>query len=303
MSENASDMRRSIVVTGAGKGLGRAFALDLAARGNRVTVNNRTHAGVPSTAESVVSEIVSAGGEAVADHSDMLSPDVGETLVASADRAFGAIDGLILNAGITGPAAKVADSVMTDLRSVFETNFFSAAAIAMRALPYLKASPAGRLLFVASTAGLYGVRGRAPYAASKGAMVAYALTLAAELKRDGIGVNILVPYAETQMTTGLGDSGPDMNPDFVAPVASWLMSSDCTATGQIWVAGGGYVRRARMEEGIGAALPADGQDPVAWLAANAATAGDMADGTGFPGAEAAFMDLVTRLQAARGQVA
>ena len=145
----------------------------------------------------------------------------------------------------------------------------------MQALPSLRKSPGGRVLFVASTAGLYGVRGRAPYAASKAAMVAYALTLAAELRREGLGVNILVPYAETQMTAGLSTAGPDMSPALVAPVASWLMSPDCAATGEIWVAGGGYVRRARMEEGLGAALPTGGSDPVEWLAAHADTVGDM----------------------------
>ncbi|WP_417450316.1 SDR family NAD(P)-dependent oxidoreductase [Kordiimonas sp.] len=303
MSSSASLHHRSVIITGAGKGLGRAFAHDLAQRGCRVVVNNRAHEGVPSAAESVASEIHSAGGDAVADHSDMQDAGVGEALVNTALAHYGAIDGLILNAGITGPAAKVADSSFVDLRSVFETNFFSAVSIVMAALPSLRKSTDARVVFVASTAGLYGVRGRAPYAASKAAMVAYALTLAAELKREGVGVNILVPYAETQMTAGLGDSGLDLSPALVAPVTSWLMSPECHASGEIWVSGGGYVRRARMEEGLGAALPTDGCDPVAWLAANAHQAGDMQAGRGFPGAEAAFTDLMTRLQAARGGAA
>jgi NAD(P)-dependent dehydrogenase (short-subunit alcohol dehydrogenase family) len=292
--------QRVVLVTGAGKGLGAAFAKAWAARGARVVVSNRRRPGAPDDAGRVVEEIRAAGGEAVAEYSDMSHPGSGEAVVQAALTAFGRLDAVIANAGTSGPARKLSAGGLPDFRDVMETNFFSNVALAEAALEPLRASPAGRLLLVSSAAGLYGVRGRAPYAASKGALNAFALSLAHELRRDGVGVNVLAPYAATRMTAGpeLGEAlAAALLPENVAPVALWLSSEACHHTGEIWVSGAGWLRRAQMVEGMGAAV-APNMDP-ARIEAEAAGLRSLEGVHGFAGAEAAFADLLEARQAAQ----
>ena len=292
------DAARVVVVTGAGKGLGRAFAEQWAARGARVVVNNRRRPGEPSSADEVVEAIRARGGEAVAELSDVREPGAGDALVRAATDTWGRLDALILNAGVNGPAARVDSLDLAAMREVMEINVFANVALIQAALAPLRAGTSPRILVVASSAGLYGVRGRAPYAASKGAAIALALTLAHEERRHGLGVNVLAPYAATQMTAGGGtpaELDAKLTPAAAAPMAVWLTGPDCTRTGEVWVAGGGWFRRAQVEEGTGAGVPAGGEATPEWIAQNAARLGDMSEGRGFPGAEAAFADLAGRI--------
>ncbi|MFC3052589.1 SDR family NAD(P)-dependent oxidoreductase [Kordiimonas pumila] len=292
---------KTAVITGAGKGLGRAFAHALAAAGYNVVVNNRVHADQENAADKVVSEILSLGGKAVADYSDMQDGNAAETIVKTALTAFGSIDVLILNAGISGTASKVQDTALSAFMSVFETNLFSAISITQEALPYIQKSSAGRVIFIGSTAGLYGVRGRAPYSASKGALIAFAKTLAAEVRRSDIYVNVVVPYAETQMTAGMGgdSAAPDMAPAKVAPLIEWLASDACNRTGDVWVAGGGYFRVAETVESTGAAVTPNVDSTSAWFDENLDTLTDMSGACGFVGAEASFVDLVNKIMVSK----
>ena len=298
-SETGDASGRVVLVTGAGKGLGAAFAKAWAARGARVVVSNRRRPGAPDDAARIVDEIRKAGGEAVAEYSDMSHPGAGEAVVEAALNAFGQLDAVIANAGTSGPARKLSAGGLPDFRDVMETNFFSNVALAEAALEPLRASPAGRLLLISSSAGLYGVRGRAPYAASKGALNALALSLASEWRRDGVGVNVLAPYAATRMTAGpdFGDAlAAAMVPENVASVAVWLSSAACRQSGEIWVSGAGWLRRAQMVEGRGVAVDPD-MDAATIEAAAGALRG--LDGVrGFAGAEAAFADLAGESQAA-----
>lgn len=294
MSDKVSNTEpRVVVITGAGKGLGRAFALHAASSGMRVVVNNRRRDGEASSADAVVSEIKAAGGEAVSDYHDVRDSGAAQGLVDVAVKAWGRLDAITLNAGINGPAARFVGQAEEGFREVLETNFFANLSILQAALPSLIASGAGRVILVASSAGLYGVRGRAPYAASKGALVGLGLTLSHELRRDGVGVNVLAPYAATQMTAdamaAAEDIGQRMTPESVAPLATWLASADCEANGEIWVAGGGYVRRARMMEGDGAAFDALSDVPAALEASRS-----MRNAAGFSGAEASFADFAAK---------
>ena len=277
---------RVVVVTGAGKGLGAAFARAWAARGAAVVVNNRTHPGQSSSAEAVAAEIVAAGGHAVADHSAVDAPGAAAELVAHAIAAFGRLDALILNAGISGDIAKVDALGEAELRRVLDINFFANHALVQAALPRLLAAPAGRILLVSSSAGLHGVRGRAAYAASKGALNAYALTLADELRRTPVRVNVIAPYAATAMTAASDAAADDrLAPARAAGVAVWLTSEACTENGQIWVSGADHARRARVLESLGGPVrelsPAELQQAAPRL-------GDMAGAREFGGAEAAF---------------
>ena len=287
-SARALPDRRVVVVTGAGKGLGAAFATAAAQRGDRVIVNNRDRDGTAS-AEALARTLRDTGGDAVADLHAVDLPGAADAIVAAALSAFGGIDALILNAGIAGPAAKIPDLSEATLHGVMAINFFANAALVRAALPHLAQSPAGRILFVSSTGGLYGVRGRAAYAASKGAINGYALSLADEQRRAGIGVNILCPYAATAMTAATGVApDPRLAPAGAAPAAMWLTSAACRETGTIWIAGGGHVRRAQaMEAPSGGGADATPE----WLADNAAVLSDMAGARGFSGGEAAFADF------------
>lgn len=284
---------RVVVITGAGKGLGRAFALHAASTGARVVVNNRKRAGEPSSADAVVAEITAAGGEAVADYHDVRDDGAAQGLADAALNAWGRLDAIVLNAGVNGPAARFTGQTDEGFRDVLETNFFANLAILQTALPHVIASGAGRVVLVASSAGLYGVRGRAPYAASKGALIGLGLTLSHELRRDGVGVNVLAPYATTQMTADTmaaqEEIGKRMMPESVAPLATYLASAECEANGEIWVAGGGYLRRARMMEGEGARF-----DTLSDVGAALEASRPMHGAAGFPGAEASFVDFATK---------
>lgn len=286
---------RVVLVTGAGKGLGAAFAQAWVARGARLLVNNRHSGAGPASAEMLAASLRAQGCEAIADTHSVEAPGAAEAMVAAAATAFGGVDALILNAGITGPIAKVGALTEADLRQVLEINFFANAALVTAALPLLRAGRSPRILFISSTAGLHGLKGRPAYAAAKGALNGYALSLADELRRDGIGVNILAPYAATPMTSGSGVASaqgpaadPLMDPAEAAPAAVWLSSAACTATGEIWVAGAGRFRRAQMLESRG--LGQRRATPE-WLGEHAAELADMAGARAFAGAEKAFADL------------
>ena len=291
----AADAGRVAIITGAGKGIGRAMAAHLARSGVRVVVNNRARDGVDSAGD-VVEAIRAAGGEAIADRHDICEAGAAEAMVRAAIQGWGRLDAVVFNAGVSGPAARFGALSVDAFRDVLETNFFANLTVAQAALPHVAKSPAGRFLFVSSSAGLYGVFGRSPYAASKGALVAWALSLAHELKRDKIGVNVLAPYAATQMTQEALGADPKlaalMTPERVAPVAAWLLSAACEASGQIWVAGGGKLRRARMMEGRSATAPEE--NPEDWLAENWSELEATREPEGFVGAEIAFADFLKR---------
>jgi 3-hydroxyacyl-CoA dehydrogenase/3a,7a,12a-trihydroxy-5b-cholest-24-enoyl-CoA hydratase len=288
----SGDANRVVLVTGAGKGLGAAFATAWARRGASVVINNRHTGDAEPSAETLARSLRAEGADAMADLNAVDTQGAAQRMIDAVRSRHGRLDALILNAGIAGPAAKVPDMDAAALHEVMAINFFACTELVRAALPLLGASKAGRILFISSTGGLHGVRGRSAYAASKGAVNGYALSLAAEQRRAGIGVNVLCPYAATAMTAGTGaETDPRLSPDGAAAAAVWLSSSACPATGQIWVAGAGRVRRAMaMEaESIG-----DDVTPE-WLTAHAADAG-MTGAKGFAGGEAAFTDFYGSLQ-------
>lgn len=268
-------------MTGAGNGLGAAFAEALAGDGTAVVVNNRRHADRPFSPDAVVEQIAAAGGQASTDDQAVDAPGAAGQIIAAAMDRWGRLDALVLNAGISGPAVKVGDGD-TQLEHVLAINLTANHRLVEAALPHLRQSPAGRIVFVSSTGGLYGVRGRSAYAASKGALNGYALSLAAELRRDGIAVNILAPYAATKMTAQPGqEPDPLMAPEGAAKACAWLAGAACDRTGEIWVAGAGHVRAARaMESATGRFSP----DALSALAAMPAP-------RGYQGGEAAFADF------------
>lgn len=246
-----------IIVTGAGRGLGRAYALDLARRGARVIVNTRPRtADTSGSAEAVVDEIRALGGQGVAAPLAVEEPDSGERLVSAALDAFGRIDGLLNNAG--APEARTLHKQTAEaFRQVFEVNFFGTLTPTLPIYRHLRAQGSGRILVSTSAAGLHGVHGMAAYSSSKAALIGLMKVIALEGAAHGVACNAIAPYAATGMTAAYLDeiSASRMNPDRVTPIASWLMSPACTLNGQTLVAGAGAVRPAIHIEGTGLLFP------------------------------------------------
>lgn len=279
-----------VIVTGAGRGLGRAYALDLARRGAAVVVNTRPRpADAPGSAEAVVAEILALGGRAVAAPLAVEEADSGERLLAAALDAFGRVDGLLNNAG--APEARTLHKQTTDaFRQVFEV--FGALTPTLPVYRHLRAQGSGRILMSTSAAGLHGVHGMAAYSSSKAALIGLMRVIALEGASHGVACNAIAPYAATGMTANYldADSAARMAPERVAPVASWLMATDCPLNGETLVAGAGRVRPAARIEGPGLAFAADFAPDD--LSAHAAALMDLHGWTTFTDGNAAFDQLM-----------
>ena len=244
---------RVVVVTGAGRGLGLAYALDLATRGASVVVNTRPRsAGQPASAEGVAQQIRDRGGKAVACALAVEDEGSGEGLLEAALNAFGRIDGLINNAGVPEAMSLHKQSV-EQIRGVFDINFFGSLTATLPIYRHMREQGAGRIVMTTSAAGLHGVHGMAAYSASKAALIGLTRVIALEGASKGVRANAIAPYALTGMTENYMEAGAAaaMMPERVAPVVSWLVSEACPLNGETLVAGGGRVRPAFRIEGPG----------------------------------------------------
>lgn len=244
---------RVVLVTGAGKGIGRAQALALAQRGALLIVNNRRHArdGDYSSADETVALIRESGGDAVADYHDICDAAAAEAIVSTALTQFSRIDGIVLNAAIND-AAMFHKSDMAHFQKVMAVNFFANVALLQQVLPQMRNQQYGRVLCTISSAGLYGVPGVSAYAASKGAMHALMLSLAAENAGKGICCNAIAPFAVSQMTAEHIDKDTQrlLSADGTCAMATYLLSENCTSTGQTWVVAGNQFRKAQAMESV-----------------------------------------------------
>jgi NAD(P)-dependent dehydrogenase (short-subunit alcohol dehydrogenase family) len=241
---------RVALVTGAGSGLGRAYAEWLAARGARVVVNNRVHDGLPSSAEAVVESIRSAGGHAVADHHAVDREESGRAMIEAAFAAFGRLDIIVANAG--GNVKKpIVETSLEEFRQNMDLNFWGTVYPVLEALPRFLEANYGRIVLTTSAAGLFGQRNHVPYAAGKLALVGFARALAVEIGKRNVKVNLISPYALTKGSRhAIGDRlEAIMSPDRVAPVVGWLAHESCEQTGIVLSAGAGRVRRVGVVEG------------------------------------------------------
>jgi len=263
MSE-AGTARRSVVITGAGRGLGRAYALAFGAAGFGVVVNDLGVSldGAQRTAtpaDEVVEEIRQAGGHAVADFSDISAPEGAEALVARAIAEFGALHTLVNNAGIVRDRALVNmsvedfdDVVRVHLRGTFLTT--RAAAQHWREAHSADRVLEPRLVNTTSTSGLYGNFGQGNYSAAKAGIAAFTLVCAMELARYGVLANAIAPGAATRMTEAvearLAASDGSRDPADLAPLVVWLGSPRNTAvTGTTFLARGHTLDIARPWSG------------------------------------------------------
>jgi NAD(P)-dependent dehydrogenase (short-subunit alcohol dehydrogenase family) len=262
---NQSLQGQVAIVTGAGKGLGRAYALHLASLGAAVLVNNRNTTG-PS-AEAVVEEIRAQGGAAAANCDSVEQVDAGQRLVADALAYFGRLDILIANAGIDC-AGSFHKQAMPDFEHVMEINFFAVARLLHAAWPVLRDANYGRVVVSTSSAGCYGNHGQAAYSSSKAALLGLAKSLAIEGASRGIRVNAIAPYAVTQMTRPWFPEAQlqRFSPEAVASLVGWLVSANFELNGKIFIAGAHQARLLDTFESETVSLEGDLESAVDKLA-------------------------------------
>ena len=236
---------RVAIVTGAGRGIGRAHALLLAARGARVVVNDLGgstdgEGADDAPASAVASEITAAGGTAVVDTSDVATTAGAQALVDTAVERFGRVDIVVNNAGIVrwaGFPEADAENLERHLSVHVGGSFHTTRA----AWPHMVEEGYGRVVMTAS-AGMFGLPNNVSYAAAKGAVVGLTRSLATAGSRHGIKVNLIAPAAATRMGSDARTEA-QMPPELVAPMVAFLAHESCPVTGEMYAAGAGRFAR------------------------------------------------------------
>jgi NAD(P)-dependent dehydrogenase (short-subunit alcohol dehydrogenase family) len=236
---------RVAVVTGAGRGIGRAYALLLADRGARVVVNDLggSIGGEGADAEpasAVVGEIVAAGGDAIADANDVASAAGAQALVDGALERFGRVDALVNNAGIM-KWARMPEVDERDVARHYAVHVGGSFNTTRAVWPHFVDRGYGRIVMTTSS-GVFGLAGNVAYATAKGGVIGLTRTLAVEGAAHGIKVNAVAPAAFTRMA-GHGEATPESSPDLVAPMVAFLAHEDCPVSGEIYAAGFGRFTR------------------------------------------------------------
>ncbi len=257
------------VITGAGGGLGRIYALELAKRGAKVVVNDlggsRDGSGTGSAtpAEKVVEEIKSFGGEAVANYDNVASPEGGENIIKSALEAFGTVDILINNAGILRDKSFI-KMEPENWQTVIDVHLTGAFNVSKPAFKVMREKGFGRIVMTTSAAGLYGNFGQTNYSSAKMGLIGLMNTLKLEGKKYNIKVNTVAPIAASRLTKDImpPELFEKMKPEFVSPLVLFLCSSGCEANGNIYNAGMGFFNRVSVVTGSGTTI-GDGDNPPA----------------------------------------
>jgi NAD(P)-dependent dehydrogenase (short-subunit alcohol dehydrogenase family) len=255
------------VITGAGGGLGKQYALLLAARGARVVVNDigGSVTGVGSNTEAasaVMGEIRKCGGEAVADSHSVTSPEGGQAIIDTALRAWGRVDIVINNAGIVGDAP-FEDMTADRLEPLIDVHLKGAFYVTRPAWKLMREQRYGRVLNTCSAAGILGAEGMSNYGAAKTGLIGFTRVLAAEGASHNIKANAIAPIAYTRMLAHSVDGAGQqddasaqavlddlvgqylqkLDPALVAPVVAFLTHQDCPVSGEIYTVGAGHVAR------------------------------------------------------------
>jgi NAD(P)-dependent dehydrogenase (short-subunit alcohol dehydrogenase family) len=261
---------RAVIVTGAGRGVGRCHALLLASRGARVVVADLggTLEGGGSSAEpakAVVEEIEAAGGVAVACHASVADESGAASIVQAALDAFGRIDVVINNAGIADPDL-FEDHSLDKFRRMVEVHYLGTSYVTFAAWRHMMDAGYGRIVNTTSEAALGFVPKSTSYAGAKGGVLGFTRALALEAPRHGIRVNAVMPRAQTRLsapavmakTYDVPESAFDAGtmdvyaPELVSPAAVYLAHESCALNGEVLISGGGQVMRMAFvcNEGI-----------------------------------------------------
>ncbi|MDY6825286.1 MAG: SDR family NAD(P)-dependent oxidoreductase [Thermodesulfobacteriota bacterium] len=292
---------RVAIITGAGGGLGKAYALELARRGAKIVVNDLggsrdgSGKGSKSPAETVVKEIKDMGGKAVANFDNVATPEGGEKIVQSAIDAFGRVDIVVNNAGILRDKSFV-KMEPENWDAVVAVHLKGAYNVTRPAFKHMKENGYGRIIMTTSAAGLYGNFGQANYSAAKLGLVGFMNTLKIEGAKYDIKVNTIAPLAASRLTEDImpPDIFEKMKPEYIVPMVAWLCSDACDKSGNIYNAGMGYYSRAAILTGkpvqIGTKDELPGPEDIHknWDAIN-----DLEGGRELADLNAATMDLLT----------
>lgn len=244
---------RVAIITGAGHGLGRTYALELASRGAAVVVNDlggaKDGTGQDSSAaDQVVEQIKAAGGEAVANYDSVSTPEGGGAIVQTALDTFGKVDIVVNNAGILRDRS-FTNLSWDDLDAVLDVHLKGAFYVTQPAFKVMKENGYGRLVFTASNAGIFGNFGQTNYGAAKAGLFGLSNVLAIEGAKYNIKSNVLMPVARTRMTEELlGPLADLLDPELVTPLVVYLCSEACEASHEVFSAAAG--RYARVFVGL-----------------------------------------------------
>jgi NAD(P)-dependent dehydrogenase (short-subunit alcohol dehydrogenase family) len=251
---------RVAVITGAGRGLGRAYALLLASKGAKVVVNDTGVSlkgdGVDvGPAQEVVQEIKTAGGEAIASTDSVATPEGGKAIINAAVERYGRIDILIHNAGIVRRGS-LKEITYEDFEKVLDVHLRGAFHVVRPAFPLMCKAGYGRIVLTSSINGLYGNRNVVNYSVAKAGIIALSNVTALEGAEEGVKCNVILPGAVTRMAEGLDTSAyPPMDPELVAPVVGWLSHETCSITGEMLISMAGRAARAYVAESSGVYRP------------------------------------------------
>jgi NAD(P)-dependent dehydrogenase (short-subunit alcohol dehydrogenase family) len=250
---------RVAIITGAGGGLGRSHALQLARRGAQVLVNDLGGAvdgsgSSMTAADRVVDEITAFGGIAAPNHDSVATSDGGQAIVQAAIDAFGRIDILVNNAGILRDKAfhKMDDNM---IQSVIDVHLKGALYVSQPAYRLMREQGYGRIVNTSSASGLFGNFGQANYGAAKAGLAGLTRVLALEGASHGIKVNAIAPIAATRMTADiLGTLAEKVSPDSVSPMVAYLAHEECAVNGHVYSVAGGRIARIFVAETHGVVL-------------------------------------------------
>jgi len=259
---------RVAVITGAGRGLGRAYAELLAARGAKVVVNDpgvslKGEGAGENPAVEVVAAIRDAGGDAVANTDTVATPAGGKAIIQSALDAYGRIDILVHNAGIVR-RAPLAEISYEDFETVLDVHLRGGFHVLRPAFPLMCQAGYGRIVLTGSINGLYGNANVVNYSVAKAGLLGLSNVAALEGAPYGVKSNMILPGAVTRMAEGLDTSAyPPMGPELVAPVVGWLAHESCSVTGEMFASMAGRVAKAYVAETRGIYRPAWTMEDVA----------------------------------------
>lgn len=302
---------QAVVVTGAGGGLGRAYAIEIAKRGGMVVVNDLGGATTgelggetPSFADAVVDEIRATGGKAVANYDSVVTTEGGKAIIASALDNFGRIDAVVANAG-TMRYGNFEELALEDLNALLAVHVGGSWTVAQAAWPHMKAQGRGRIVFTTSSAGTLGNMALAAYGAAKGAVMGLMHNLAEAGAPHGILCNAIMPNAMSRMTLEMDPSRLGENPwsrllpqyfdpRYTAGLVTYLASTACTTRHGIYSMLGGRLGRAFI--GINHGYMQDDPMDADTIAANWARINDDQAGYGVPANNADEFRIVAQLR-------
>lgn len=241
------------IITGAGGGLGRQHALMMAKRGALIVVNDLGGSidglgSNASAAQIVVDEIKAIGGEAVADHNTVATPEGGQAIVQTAIDTYGRVDIVINNAGILRD--KAFHNMTPDLLNpVLDVHLKGAFYVTQPAFVHMREQGYGRIISTSSAAGVFGNFGQTNYGAAKMGLVGFTRVLGVEGARFNIKANAIAPLAMTRMTEDiLGALKDKLAPELVSPLVAFLAHEECPVSGQLFSVGGGRVAHVFLGE-------------------------------------------------------